>query len=339
MAGKLKKLISVLFLTVVIWAWAFMSQERDTTLFGSLEVSPSTASDFYVTFSEDRVRVALKLTFRGAPPKIMDLEQRNRAADTDPTRERLDFYYDPAEHGHTEAGTYALDILDLVRQSSKIRDLALTAVACEPSDTEVVIQRLVSRELNVEILDEAGAVVLAESIEPPRVMMYVGEGFTGPARVVLTARQIESARTRSVRERPFIMMGQSERRHYAEQTVQIRLPSVLPLEAQVFQTNPSRIGFIMPAELLASYRAELIDDIKTINFRSTPEAKTLYQQQPYHLLVQVLSGDQNLEQTPPRPVIYNFPPETVRRGMIQAPEPPDMVRIRLVPINPPPAGP
>jgi len=340
-AGKLKKLFVVVFLTLIIWVWAFMSLERDTTLFGSLEVSPSTAPDYHVTFNGDKLKIGLKLTFRGAPPKIAALERRNRAPDTDPTRERLDFYYDPAEFGHTESKVYPIDVMDLVRKSSKIRELALTVVACEPANVETVeahVQKLVRRELNVEVFDESGVSIATENIEPPRVSMYVQEDHPGSARVLLSVRQMENARIRAVRERPFVILGPDERRRYADQTVMIRLPSQMPLEAQVFQTNPSRIGFIMPQELVGAYHVELIDDIKTINFRSTPEAKILYQQQPYHLLIQVLSGDQNLEQTPPRPVIYNFPQETVRRGLIEAPDPPDQVRIRLIPVNPP-AGP
>lgn len=336
MSGKIKKLAAVVFLSVVIWVWAFMSLEKETTLFGSIELSPAADPDFYVTFNDNKSRIGLKLTFRGSPARIASLERRHRAADSDPTRERLDFYYDPAVQAQTETGTYRINTLDLVREAIKTRDLALTVAGCDPLDIEAHVQKLVPREVTVEVRDEAGSLLTAESIEPARVMMYIREGDPATARVVLSARQVETARSRPVRERPFIIIGPGEKVQYAAETVLVRLPSAMPLEAQVFQTNPSRIGFIMPPELIGIYRVELIDDIKTINFRSTPEAKTLYQQQPYHLLVQVLSGDQNLEQTPPRTVIYNFPMEMVRKGLIQAPDPPSQVRIRLVPINPTP---
>ena len=335
MSGKIKKFLVVVFLTIMIWTWAFLSLERDTTLSGTLEVSPSTAPDFYVTFNEDKSIIGLKLTFRGAPPKITALERRSRAADTDPLRERLDFYYDPSEQGQTQPGTYRVDTLSLIKKSSKVRDMALTAVSCDPPFVDVNVRKLVPKELNIEVFDDSGSMLPVESVEPPRISMYVWDDYTGTARVFLTAPQVETARLRKVREHPFVTLGPAEKRKYAAQTVLIRLPSVMPLDDQVFQTNPSRIGFILPLELIGSYRVELIDDIKTINFKSTPEAKTLYQNQPYHLLVQVLSGDQNLEQTPPRPVIYNFPQDLVRRGLIQAPDPPDQVRIRLVPVNPP----
>lgn len=332
MAAKLKKLIMVVFLSVTIWVWAFLSLEKETTLIGTVELSPTANPDYSVTFADGQSRVSVKITFRGSPAKIAELEKRHRAPDADPYRERLDFYYDPQEYGHGESGTYRISLEELIRKGVRVRALALAVMSCEPSTVEVQVQRLVLREIPVEVRDETGQILTPESIEPSRVAMYVREGTDTVARVVLSPNQIESARVRPVRERPFISLGLGEKKQYASQTVLIRMPSSLPLEDQVFQTNPSRIGFVMPSELIGAYKVEVLDDLKTIHFRSTPEAKVQYQQQPYHLLIQVFSGDQLLEQTPPRPVIYNFPQDLVRRGLIQAPDPPAMVRIRLIPL-------
>lgn len=337
MAAKIRKLLVVAFLSATIWIWAFMSLEKETTLLGTVELSPTADPDYFVTFAGGQSRATVKITFRGSPAKIAELERRHRAPDADPYRERLDFYYDPQELGHDKEGVYQLSVEELIRKGVRVRALALAVMSCEPASLEVQVQRLVLREVPVEVRDEAGQILTPESIEPARVAMYVREGADTTARVVLSVNQIENARLRPVRERPFISLGPGEKKQYASQTVQIRMPSTLPLDAQVFQTNPGRIGFIMPAELLGACKVEVLDDLTTIHFRSTPEAKTQYQQQPYHLLIQVLSGDQLMEQTPPRPVIYNFPQDLVRRGMIQAPEPPAMVRIRLIPVNPSPA--
>jgi len=336
-AAQIKKLLVVAFLSATIWIWAFMSLEKETTLLGTVELSPTADPDYFVTFAGGQSRAAVKITFRGSPAKIAELERRHRATDADPYRERLDFYYDPQEYGHHKAGTYQIPLDELIRKGVRVKALALAVTACEPSAVEVQVQRLVLREVPVEVRDEAGQLLTPESVEPSRVSMYIREGTDTAARVVLSANQIENARLRPVRERPFITLGPNDKKQYASQTVLIRMPSTLPLEAQVFQTNPGRIGFIMPAELLGAYKVEVLDDLTTIHFRSTPEAKTQYQQQPYHLLIQVLSGDQQMEQTPPRPVIYNFPQDLVRRGMIQAPEPPAMVRIRLIPVSSSPA--
>lgn len=339
MAAKLRKIAMAALLAVVIWAWAFLSLEKETSLFGSVELSPSAEPDYFVTFEEGKSRVAVKITFRGAPAKIAELEKRHRAPDADPYRERLDFYYDPKEYGHTQPGTYQISLDELIRRGVRLRALALSVVGCDPASIQVQVQRLVLREVPVEVRDEANQLLVPESVEPATVPMYVQEGKETAARVVLTANQIETARFRPVRERPFIILGPGEKRQYASQTVLVRMPSSLPLEAQVFQTTSDRIGFIMPAELVGAYKVEILDDLKTIHFRSTPEAKTQYQLQSYHLLIQVLPGDQLLEQTPPRPVIYNFPQDLLRRGLIEAPDPPAMVRIRLIPVSSSPAPP
>lgn len=333
MAAKLKKLLMVAFLSATIWIWAFLSLEKETTLFGTVELAPTAGPDYFVTFADGQSRVNVKITFRGSPAKIAELERRHRAPDADPYRERLDFYYDPQEYGHSQSGTYRISLEELIRKGVRVRALALAVMSCEPSAVELQLQRLVLREIPVEVRDEAGQLLTPESVEPSRVAMYVREGTDTQARVVLSPNQIENARLRPIRERPFISLGLGEKKQYAAQTVLIRMPSSLPLEDQVFQTNPAQIGFVMPAELNGAYKAEILDDVKTIHFRSTPEAKVQYQQQPYHLLILVLSGDQLLEQTPPRPVIYNFPQDLVRRGLIQAPDPPMMVRIRLVPVS------
>ncbi len=334
MASKLKKLAVVAFLSVTIWVWAFLSLEKETTLFGSLELSPTADPDYQVVFEGGKSRLPVKITFRGSPAKIAELERRHRIPEPDSYRERLDFYYDPQEFGHVQAGSYQVNLEELIRRGVRVKALALAVLGCDPSTVEVQVQRLVLQEVPVEVRDEAGQLLVPESVEPSRVSMYVREGTDTAARIVMTANQIEAARIRPVRERPFLLFGPGEKKQYAAQMVLVRMPSSLPLEAQVFQTNPSRIGIILPPELAGAYRVEILDDLKTIHFRATPEAKAQYQQQAYHLLVQVLSGDQLLEQTPPRPVLYNFPPELIRRGQIQAPDPPAMVRIRLIPVSP-----
>lgn len=333
MAAKLKKLAVVAFLSTTIWVWAFLSLEKETTLFGSVELSPSADPGYYVLFESGKSRLPVKITFRGSPSKIAELERLHRIPEPDPYRERLDFYYDPQEYNHTQAGTYQISLEELIRRGVRVRALALAVLGCDPSTAEVQVERLVLREIPVEVRDEAGQVLLPESVEPSRVSMYVREAGETAARIVLTAKQIEAARLRAVQERPFVEFGPSDKKRYASQTVLVRMPSSLPLEDQVFQTHTGRIGFVLPAELVGLYKVEILDDLKTIHFRSTPQAKQQYQQQPYHLLIQVLDGDQLLEQTPPRAVIYNFPPELVRQGQIQPPDPPAMVRIRLVPVS------
>lgn len=338
MIEKLKKFLVVAFLTLLIWAWAFQSLEQTRgPLTGSLSAAASTPSNLLVSFlGEDYQSVSdsleLNLTFKGAPAKISDLDKRYRAADHDKSKERLDFYYNPVEYNQTKPGIYTLSISDLVRRNLKVRDLALTVSSCQPDQIQVRVEELIQKELTIEIHDENNNPIPPESVEPARIRMYVPPDYNGPAIVSLTGQQVTNARSGPVRERPFVSFGSGRPPRYADQFVRVRLPSTEPLKDQVFQ--PKRIGFILPPELQGRYRVELLNetDLKTMNFKASDEAMQLYEQQPYHLLVQVQDGDENLNPIPPRPVIYNFPPEMIRKRFIQAPNPPQQTRIRLVPL-------
>lgn len=339
MIEKIKKFLAVLFLTLLIWTWAFLSLERALTLAGSLNIAPTTPTNLLVSFYNEDGRpvsdnLELTMTFHGAPTKVSDLDKRYRASDLDPSKERLDFYYNPAEYGHTEPGTYTLDMAEMVRKNLKARDLALTVSSCQPKQIRIQVEELVLKELTVEILDENSSPLVHESVEPARIRMYVPEAYNGPAVVSLTPQQIVSARNGSVREKPFVSTSADRPPRYADQYVKVRLPSTVLLDDQVFQ--PKRIGYILPPDLQGRYRVELLNEneLKTMNFKATREAMQAYEQQNYHLLVQVQEGDENLNPIPPRPVIYNFPPEMVRKGLIQPPSPPAPARIRLVPLTP-----
>ena len=337
MIDKIKKFLAVLFLTLLIWTSAFLSLERNLSLIGSLHVAPTTPSNLMVSFLNENDQVItdnlkLDLDFRGAPTKVSELDKRYRATDQDPQKERLDFYYNPADYEYTQPGIYTLDILELVRNSLKARDLALTVSTCDPRQIRVRIEGLTSKDLPVEIRDENNNPIQFESIEPSRIRMFVPQEYTGPAIISLTAQQIVNARGSSILERPQIPSFGDRPGRYSSQYVKIRLPSTEPLKDQVFQ--PKRIGYILPPDIEGRYRVELLNesDLKTMNFKATDEAKQLYEQQSYHLLIQVLEGDENLNPIPPRPVIYDFPRQMIRQRLIQEPNPPVQVRIRLVPI-------
>lgn len=337
MIEKIQKFLAVVFLTLLVWTWAFLSLEKDLILTGSLNIAPSTPPNLQVSFlNEDGTvidNLKLNLTFKGAPTKIADLDKRYNAGDQDPSKERLEFFYNPADaaYGHTQPNEYTLEITELIRRNLGTRDLALTVSSCQPDKVRVRVDELVLKNLTIEVRDQNNNPIAHELIEPARIEMYVPQSHNGPAIVSLTSQQIASARTGSIREKPFVVSGDRPPRYF-DQYVQVRLPSTAPLEDRVFQ--PKRIGFILPPDLQGRYKVELVNDtdLKTMNFKAAGEAMQAYEQQSYHLLVQVQEGDENLNPIPPRPVIYNFPPEMVRKGLIQAPTPPAQARIRLVPL-------
>jgi len=337
MTDKIKKIVTVVLLTLLIWTWAFLSIQTDITRSGSIFVAPAVSPDILVSFLGKEDRVQLKLTFRGSPAKVTDLAKRYRAPDSDPTKERLDFSYNPQDLNHDKAGTYKLDMRDFIRQTQKARDLALTVEDCIPETIDVQIEKLVEKHLTVQCIDENGALIKHENIEPAQTLVFVKPEYNGSANVVLTAAQQDRARKLPIREKPFVEVAPGKRR-YAAEPVTITLPRSEPLQDRVVQPM---IGFVISPHLQGKFDVELLNenDLKSsMSFKATDQAFQEYSKQRYHILIEIRDNDELLPEIPKRPVTYNFPPEFLRKGHI---EPPAIVReaqIKLIPL-PAPAPP
>jgi hypothetical protein len=328
MQDWVKKILAVIFLTLLIWAWAFLSQEDENTWVVTLKTAPAAASDYMITFNNGLNQVDnLRLTLKGTPDKISELNQRYR-------NEKLEFYYDPKEFGHDKGGDFNLDMTEFFRNHPKIKEYALTLESCQPDKTEVHVEKLITRLLVVQCIDEKGAVIKHESVEPAQVEIPVRKEYTGSAYVVLTEQQAERARRLPVAEKPYVEISPGKR-HYAQDAVKISLPATEPLKEQVIQPM---IGYIISPALLGKYKIELVNEseLKTIrNIRATDKAFEAYKKQRYHILVEIRDGDEALSEIPPRPVLYNFPPELLKDGQIEAPNPPQQAQIKLTPLAAP----
>lgn len=340
MSGKLSKFLAVVFLTVLIWWWAYTSQEQTDTLTGTLEKSPTADTSLLVTFirknSSTPVRqVVLEvLNFKGAPSKIADLRKRVRLPQNDPEKERLNFYYMPVE-----PGTYTLDLRDYLQKSPKMREFALTLESIEPSQVLVNVDKLVEKRVPVQVVDENGMKVPGSpTVEPAWVNVYVRPNYSGPAVVKLSAAQIQTARERALTVKPYVDMGVAGIIRESDEPVQVTIQNAQLLDSQPFQ-NPT-IGFIMSPELAGKYQVELLNEAalkSTVQIRASAAARAEFQRQTYHLLIEVRPGDARLAEIPPRPVIYNFPREYVRKGEIELVETTaeKTAQFKLIPMNPP----
>ena len=324
MSNKVNKILIVVFLTLLIWTWAYMSQEKDYYFTGTLEVAPSTDPSLLVTFSLSgsgrEIKIPLtSLTLKGSPSRISNLLKRHRLPLNHQDKERLDFYYDPQEQGRTE-GAYPLDLLDFLRKNSKTRELGLTLESVTPSEVTVHVEQLVNKKVPVACLDENGRPVPGAIPDPAMVNVYVRQGFNGAATVTLTQQQINLARKQPVTAWPFVNMGVAELTREPQSPVSISIPSEERLKPRYFQTTKP-IGIIMSTELQAQYRVTIDNDDeirKNTYLFATDEAFTAYQNVDYPFLIEVRESDViNLAQTLPKRIIYNFPSEFVRSGEIE----------------------
>jgi len=324
MSDKLKKLLAVVSLTLLIWAWAFMSKAKEESFPGTLEVSSSIDPGLLVTFSQPggypQTKIALQsLNFKGAPSRIYDLSKRNNLSLDDPNREKLDFYYDPAEHGK-DAGSYPLSILDLLQEEDKIHELGLTLEACSPSDVTVTIERLVKKELPVQCVNKLGR-ELGANCDPAMVEVFVREGYVyESATVVLSSQDIETARKESVTKTPYVELGVAGVKRRAAVPVQVTLKGENQLNPKPFQTTRP-IGIIMSQELQQKYKVTIVDDAKAreaTTIFATDQAFKAFQESVYPLQIEITDSDvADLSQILKKTVTYNFPPEYVRSGEIE----------------------
>ncbi len=335
MSDKTKKILGVIFLTALIWAWAYLSLERQIPLWGTIELSPAAGPEFLVTFGDGAsTSFPVKLTFKGPPAKVSEIERQYRAAIMDPLHDKLMYYYMPQEFGHTTTQTYTLDVMEFIRQSPAYREMGLTLEASEPMRLEVNVEVLTPRLLDVTCIDESGAPLPAAELQPGQVEMYVRPEYAGPAYVRLSSQQIAAARHSPIHQRPFVDFEPPGLRRTAAQEVRISLPATEQLNEYPFQ--PQSIGFIFSrnSTIPGRYRIDIENesDLRTIHFRATEAAFEAYRRRRHHLLIEVREEDAALEEIPPREVIFNFPPEFVRNGHIEATSSRTAV-IRLVPIT------
>jgi hypothetical protein len=340
MNDKLSKFLIVIFLTLLIWAWAYFSQEKYLSRSGSLEVSPTTDPGLLVTFklkdSElPQTRIPLNpLTFKGSPTKISEFLKRYNLSQSDANRERLDFFYNPQEHGQGE-GSYSLDILELLKKDDRIHEMALTLEACNPAQVDVNVELLELKRLPVECLDENGFPIQGVIADPAFVDIYTRPTYNGPATVTLSPQQREIARKSMVSVKPYVQLGVAGVIRESEITVKVTLQSEERLKPQAFQ--PGSIGIVMSPQLAGKYSVVIANEAQltsTTQFNATDEAMDAYKKMKYHLLIEVLASDEQLAEIPPRPVIYNFPHDYFKNGEIVELTPPKPAIFKLVPISP-----
>ena len=336
MADILKKLAAVVFLTMLIWAWAYLALEEtmDPLPTGTLDISPAIRQDLLVSFENQSGPVSLnKLEIKGPPSQIAELKKRLGASDDNPDKVRLEFLYNPESRGHLATESHELNIVAFLNKSDILKK-AVTVVSCEPSKIKVKVEKLTKKRLAIQCLDVDNARLDDATIDPAIIQMFDPANWTGTATVILTDREIANARQGPVERKPFIELIK-DKPVFSNDTVSITLPlTENPLEPR---TEQPTIGYICSKNFWDKYTVELINksDLRTIHFKASERAFIAYEKTAYQILIEVLPGDETAEDAIHRPVIYNFPEEFVQKGEIKLvePEPPRVAIFKLVPIS------
>jgi len=337
---KIGKILVVIFLTCLIWAWADLSKTEEVGFSNAIiNIDKTATPGLWVSFDNEPSVLINKIMLKGTASKIADLERKIREGS-----ESLEFFLDAKQEAMTDSGKHLLDILRFLKKSSKIKQLGLTVESCEPETLDVQVIKLEKKSLTIKCIDENGATIKTESIEPPKINMLAREDWSGEqlvAYVLLSRADREQARQIAVSKTPYIKLAPGQTRN-SNIPVKVKLP---PTEKglQEYNITSATIGFVFSANLVGKYDVELLNpaDVATVNIKATAAAKKAYEDQPYQIILHILDEDKKDPGEKRKKVVYNFPEEFFRKNEIRLEGEPKEARFKLRPLSlaePPPAG-
>lgn len=346
MIGRIKfgKIAIVIFLTVLIWVWADLALEELFPVSNvPITISKSTNRALWVSFVDENeslvpIYTVKNIVLKGSASRTSDVDRKLKTGSL-----QLDFFLDAEQEGMDKPGKYPLDVLNLLRKSNQIRELGLAVQSCEPDKLTINVVELVEKPLEIECVNESGAPLEVESIEPSKVVMYVPADSRLTAQVRLTPREIERARLLGVVKTPFVVLAEGQTRQ-APKDVKIKmLPEADSLSEYTIQE--AKLGFTLSANLQGKYKVDVNynEVVRPFTILATEEAKLAYESQPFQMTLYILDDAKKKgpEVEQQGKVVYNFPEEFVRKDEIRLKNPPKPAKFKLIPLTPetPPSGP
>jgi len=333
MVRKIKygKIAVVIFLTVLIWVWADLALDEEFTA-PKATINVAFSPNLWVSFDNKASASIDNIVLKGPASKIAEVRRKLNDGTL-----ALDFFLDPEREGMTTTGTHPLRVLDFAKGSEKIKELGgLTVEDCEPENIDVNVVELVEKPLTVECFDEDGIPLEVESIEPKKVDMFVPADSRLTAQVRLTRREREQARLLAVEKTPYVVLAAGQTREAAT-AVKIKMP---PEEDRLsdYTITKTTLSVALSPTLLGEYSVEVTNlpqVLGPIAIRATPDAKRAYELQPLPLMtlyifdVDAKKGAEEQRKA----VVYNFPPEFVRKDEIKLKGEPVEARFNLVPVS------
>ncbi|MHC4695047.1 MAG: hypothetical protein ACYS67_20135 [Planctomycetota bacterium] len=336
MMGKPKygKIVIVVFITILIWVWADLALDEEFTV-SNVEINIVKSNpQLWVSFGDASSFTIEQIVLKGPLRKIADMRRKLE-------EERLGIDFDATKEQMNEPGSYPLPLLPFLKKDEEIRRLGLKVESCDPKTLSVKVVKLVSRPLDVQCVDEDGNPIAGATVDPAQVDMLVPEDWGQEkqiAEVLLTRREIEQARLSPVEETPYIRLVAGQTRQ-AAQAVEVTLPPEPDRLSDYTITAPT-LSIALSPTLQGKFYVEITnleEVLSPIVIRATPEAKRAYELQPFpRMTLYILDEDTTKgEEVPPKKVVYNFPPEFVRKGEIELknPEQPAEAKFKLIPVS------
>lgn len=317
---KLGKISITIFLTILIWVWADLSQDEELPLPNLVRVAVARSGDETLWVSFERPDGSMQssvvldnVTLKGPASQVGIVERMRNKGQLD-----LNLFLVPENEGLTEPGSpRSFNVLDFLKRNSEIQKLGLTVETCEPRMVTVQVRQLAAKALPVQCVDENG-VVLNAKIEPPEVQAYVPEGVL-VATVRLPSNEHNRARASVVKKTPYVQLAPGQSRDVATEVE-------VTLAREQMNLDEHRVtakwAYCFSPVLQGKFSVELDprsrQDLANIVVKATPEALVAYENETFHILLYVLDSDRQTMQVTDREVVFNFPEEFVRRNEIEA---------------------
>ncbi|MFA5423749.1 MAG: hypothetical protein WC374_07825 [Phycisphaerae bacterium] len=330
------KIFLVIFITVLIWVWADQAQDQEYTFENViLKAERSLASDLWLTIDGQRSIVLEELTLRGTASRLDELRRELKTGSP-----RMEFFISPAEVGFREPGEAAVNVLEFLRNSGRLRELRVSAVDAKPKTITVKVSSLVEKEVPVRVVRSNGNVLNPKKVEPATVKVRVPQDW-GPAvaDVVLNESEIEQARLNDFEKNAVIRLNQDETYPVATKVKVMMPPQTEDLSP--FSITQATIGFVLSPNLVGKYRVVLdnYSELATFTISATPDASRAYREQPFQITLYILDEDAKNTGEQRKEVEYNFPEEFLRQNKIKLNQPAGIARFELEPLQSPAAAP
>lgn len=328
---KFGKIAIVIFLTVLIWVWTDLDLDEEHTVTGAT-ISAAYSEELLVSFSGQPEAIIHSIDLRGPAKRISDVSRQIDNGEID-----LDFTLNPERENMINTGSHTLNVLDFLKRSDKIKELGgLTVEDCNPKIIDVNIVKLVKKQLAIECFDENGILLNVASIVPDKVEMYVPEDSRLKAQVELNSINISQARTSEALVLPYIELA-GQRRN-ATTRVSVKMPPEADSLTR-YQISAS-LGFALSRNLLGRYFVDVpnsnYNDLVSFVILATPDAKQAYENEDFQIIL--IIRDEDAKKGPDfvhrRDVVYNFPPEYLKKNEIRLDGEPEEATFKLIPLKP-----
>jgi hypothetical protein len=329
---KLGKILIVVFLTILIWVWADLARDESLDLPDVVvEVAKSSNPALWVSFVAEReepvlrTSVTLKSVVLKGPARKVAAVQLLRNKGT----LNLNLFLAPEREGMTNADVHPLDVLDFLKRSDEIRQLGLTVTDCEPKRLTLRVQELVKMSVAVECVGLDSSV--QAKIQPETVEAYVPKEEAGgrKATVRLSPEEQTRAKNEPVEKVPTVELAPGQRR---DVSAQVKVTLAPAQNALLSDWVPATVGLCFSQNLQGKYRVVLENDPTEwarVMIRATPDAKQRYAEMQYQMILFIQDADRQATEPIQRPVVFNFPPEYVQKGQIEADQKPPTARFTL----------